>query len=294
MAKITNMIANDTQDGAASRATRSATAPSACVRRCGNDGTRVYARGLCAALALAALAPAVARSVPIRSVEALTLQAGRLTTGRRSAPVPQLTCRGSNCRHSPSAVRCTNAGFDGTDAQWDCKAEMDPSVRFGDLNVQCEGYDYANDPNILIGSCGLEYTLAATGAPSAASGGGGGGGYHSGARSTADGDGLLGGLVMLGLVFVAFSACASGGGGGGGGRCYDSGYGGGYGGYRRDSSGPGFWSGAAAGAMGASALNSRSYGGGGWSRGGGGGGGSWGGGGGSTHSSTGFASTSRR
>ena len=62
---------------------------------------------LCVALALAALAPAVARSVPIRSIEALTLQAGRLTTGWRSAPVPQLTFRGS--RHSPSPVNCTNA-----------------------------------------------------------------------------------------------------------------------------------------------------------------------------------------
>ena len=76
---------------------------------------------------------------------------------------------------------------------------MDPSVRFGDLNVQCEGYECPNDPNILAGSCGPEHTLATTGAPSAA---GSGGGYHSGARTTANGECLVGGLVMLGLVVV--------------------------------------------------------------------------------------------
>jgi len=31
--------------------------------------------------------------------------------------------------------------------------------RFGNVEVICEGYDYPDDPYILKGSCGLEYTL---------------------------------------------------------------------------------------------------------------------------------------
>ena len=36
---------------------------------------------------------------------------------------------------------------------------MDKSVKFGDLSVNCEGYEYPDDPYILAGSCGLQYTL---------------------------------------------------------------------------------------------------------------------------------------
>ena len=39
---------------------------------------------------------------------------------------------------------------------------MDNSYRFGRLDVICEGYDYPDDPYILQGSCGLEYTLEYT------------------------------------------------------------------------------------------------------------------------------------
>jgi len=111
-----------------------------------------------------AIAIATATSVPIKDVDVLTLQAGEFTTGRRSLPIPQLQCKGRNCRLTDiKTVRCTNVGSDGIDAQWECKSEMDTSVRFGTLNVICEGYDYPKDPNILSGSCGLEYTLVKTG-----------------------------------------------------------------------------------------------------------------------------------
>ena len=39
---------------------------------------------------------------------------------------------------------------------------MDNLYRFGSVEVVCEGYDYADDPHILKGSCGLEYTLELT------------------------------------------------------------------------------------------------------------------------------------
>merc|ERR1711939_486906 len=179
-----------------------------------------------------------------------TLQSGRMTTGRRTDPVKQLSCRGANCMHAPSSVRCINAGSDGTDVQWDCKAELDDRVKFGSMNVQCEGYDYPSDPNILAGSCGLEYTLEWTGRSN----------QFSRAQSTDSGGEGLGGLIVLGIIFLAISACGS----STSNHCH-SGYGhhSGYG----TSSGPGFWTGAAAGALGASAFSSRGYHSGGWSTG---------------------------
>ena len=39
---------------------------------------------------------------------------------------------------------------------------MDNLYRFGNVEVICEGYDYPDDPYILKGSCGLEYTLEYT------------------------------------------------------------------------------------------------------------------------------------
>ena len=39
---------------------------------------------------------------------------------------------------------------------------MDNLYRFGSIEVFCEGYDYLDDPYILNGSCGLDYTLELT------------------------------------------------------------------------------------------------------------------------------------
>ena len=43
--------------------------------------------------------------------------------------------------------------------QWECKTDMDNAFRLGEVTVICEGFDYPDDPYILKGSCGLEYTL---------------------------------------------------------------------------------------------------------------------------------------
>ena len=48
--------------------------------------------------------------------------------------------------------------------QWECKADLDDSVRFGATEVFCEGYSYPEDPYVLAGSCGLEYVLELTAA----------------------------------------------------------------------------------------------------------------------------------
>ena len=100
----------------------------------------------------------------LSSVRALTLYPGRLTTGRRSAPVPQLRCQhGDACdKHVPEVIRCRNDGTDGRDAQWTCVAALDSRYRLGRVEVSCEGYDYPDDPYVLVGSCGLEYALHLT------------------------------------------------------------------------------------------------------------------------------------
>ena len=98
--------------------------------------------------------------IPIKEVTSLLLSRGKMATGRRAAPVPQLNCL-SNCRDSPDTIYCGNAGHDGEDVVWECKSDP-PGAVFRDLNVQCEGYDYPDDPNILKGSCGIEFRMAST------------------------------------------------------------------------------------------------------------------------------------
>ena len=39
---------------------------------------------------------------------------------------------------------------------------MPVEFKFGKVQVSCEGYDYPDDPYILAGSCGLEYTIDRT------------------------------------------------------------------------------------------------------------------------------------
>ena len=93
-------------------------------------------------------------------MDALTLYKGKFSNGRRLDGVPQLTCHGSVCdSFQPEVVRCYNRGTDGLEIQWECRAEMPDNIRFGKVQVTCEGYDHAKDEFILNGSCGLEYTL---------------------------------------------------------------------------------------------------------------------------------------
>jgi hypothetical protein len=45
------------------------------------------------------------------------------------------------------------------DPIWQCTAELENGVRLGTTDVVCEGYRDRDDPYVLRGSCGLEYTL---------------------------------------------------------------------------------------------------------------------------------------
>lgn len=100
--------------------------------------------------------------IRLTDVSVITLHPGKMTNSRRTHPVPQLKCVGGSAGCSaftPSVVQCYNRGSDGYDVQWECKTDMDSQYKFGEITVSCEGYDYPDDPYILKGSCGLEYTI---------------------------------------------------------------------------------------------------------------------------------------
>jgi len=97
--------------------------------------------------------------IRLQEIKVLALSKNKMTTGRRSGAVPQLTCRGHCSEFTPASVLCTNMGFDGRDVQWKCESDMPDGYRFGTIDVSCEGYAYPDDPYILIGSCGLTYEL---------------------------------------------------------------------------------------------------------------------------------------
>ncbi|CAG8597229.1 3364_t:CDS:10 [Acaulospora morrowiae] len=124
------------------------------------------------------------KKVLLADVKTITFYRGKLTTGRRNEPIRQMQCVGGDACHEfvPDVVQCTNVGSDGTgqfceksfempgstnilsfqDTNWRCDAELPKSLKFGPITVSCEGYNYPEDPYILRGSCGLEYTLYRT------------------------------------------------------------------------------------------------------------------------------------
>ena len=145
-------------------------------------------------------------SIPLKNVESLTFGTNQFTNGRRSSPIPQLNCVGGNAAHlrelHPSTVQCYNRGSDGLDAQWECQAELDNRVKFGAVDVVCEGYDSPDDPNILKGSCGLEYRLECTST---------GHRTHSPNRDQTDlGSDVFAAFVWLIVIVVVLSSCCSG------------------------------------------------------------------------------------
>ncbi|XP_018413401.1 PREDICTED: store-operated calcium entry-associated regulatory factor [Nanorana parkeri] len=150
--------------------------------------------------------------VLLKDIQAITLYSDRYTNARRSSPIPQLKCIGGNAGCSamtPQVVQCHNRGWDGIDVQWECKVDMDNAYRFGKIEVSCEGFDYPNDPYVLSGSCGLEYTLELTEEGRKRSQNGnsfGGSGYSKSwnSQSPYDGSGVIVFLVLLGLAYGVY------------------------------------------------------------------------------------------
>lgn len=106
-------------------------------------------------------------AVLLSNVAALTFHGDKLTSSRRVAAVPQLTCVGPEdvCRlYKVDTIRCTSEGadYDPMNIQWSCKASLPEEFKLGSTDVQCEGYESSDDPYVLKGSCACDYRLFLT------------------------------------------------------------------------------------------------------------------------------------
>ncbi|KAF7308604.1 hypothetical protein HMN09_00709700 [Mycena chlorophos] len=98
--------------------------------------------------------------VELASIRALTFYKDSLTEARRTSPIEQLTCVGKPCKlFQPDVVRCESLGGSKTDVDWKCTADLPDALRFGRVEVSCEGWSAPGDPYVLKGSCGLQYHL---------------------------------------------------------------------------------------------------------------------------------------
>jgi len=98
--------------------------------------------------------------VELAKIKSLTFYKDSYTAARRTSALPQLVCVGKPCKlFQPEVVRCLSLGGTGTDVDWKCEADLPDSLRFGRVEVSCEGWSKPGDPYVLKGSCSLEYRL---------------------------------------------------------------------------------------------------------------------------------------
>jgi len=104
-------------------------------------------------------------AVLANQVTGVLLHKGAYANARRTHRIAQLQCVGgaASGRWEPDTVACTKAFTDGRDTYWRCECPDMPDIyKFGTADVNCEGYNYPDDPYILRGSCALRYTLEFT------------------------------------------------------------------------------------------------------------------------------------
>ena len=103
--------------------------------------------------------------IRMKDIKALTFVNNKLTTGNRKPPVLQMVCAGGDAcgeSHKIEVIQCVNVGSDGSQngISWRCETQLPKSLRLGShTKVSCEGYSHSDDPYILAGSCGVEYSL---------------------------------------------------------------------------------------------------------------------------------------
>ncbi|RXW25593.1 hypothetical protein EST38_g214 [Candolleomyces aberdarensis] len=88
--------------------------------------------------------------VELAKIPSLTFYKDAVTAARRTSPWPQVTCVGNACKlYQPEVVRCVNLGGSGTDIDWKCEADLPESLRFGKVEVNCEGWSRPGDNYVL-------------------------------------------------------------------------------------------------------------------------------------------------
>ncbi|KAK9447698.1 uncharacterized protein V1518DRAFT_406702 [Limtongia smithiae] len=108
--------------------------------------------------------------VLLSSVSTLVVHSGDMTAHRRVPAVAQLEPVSGDALglYTVRDMACHNIGFgDGgaEDVRWVCTAaNMPEEFRLGTTDVECEGYQSADDPFILRGSCAVRYGIYLTAA----------------------------------------------------------------------------------------------------------------------------------
>lgn len=63
--------------------------------------------------------------------------------------------------YSPDYIRCTNTGFSHGQVIWACTAKLSNGVSFDAVDIGCETWPGTSPSQgiVILGSCGLKYTL---------------------------------------------------------------------------------------------------------------------------------------
>jgi len=129
----------------------------------------VLCLGVLVLAAWSAPAPAQNDAVFLENVGMLQFNAGEYAVNTRTPDsIPRLTCAYNPLNddsYLPTSVTCKNKGYDDSGSiMWKCKADMDASLDFDNIQISCEGYNYPGDKMVRAGSCALTYTLKLTSA----------------------------------------------------------------------------------------------------------------------------------
>lgn len=108
--------------------------------------------------------------IALENIPAITFYKDSLTAARRTTPIAQLVCLGKPCAtYQPEVVRCRNIGGSGVNVDWkasdrtlnyirpkvpcpqQCEADLPSSLRFGKVEVSCEGWSGPGDPYVMKG-----------------------------------------------------------------------------------------------------------------------------------------------
>ena len=92
----------------------------------------------------------------------MTFTKDKLTTGNRTESIPQLRCLNKYDIFKIDKVYCMNMGYKNEKIEWECNTNINGKYKFHSIKISCEGYDSIEDPYILEGSCGLEYSIEST------------------------------------------------------------------------------------------------------------------------------------
>ncbi|KAF2652352.1 DUF1183-domain-containing protein [Lophiostoma macrostomum CBS 122681] len=153
--------------------------------------------------------------IKLSNVQSLTLRKDLKTSHRRVPAVPQLKCIGGSAKrlYEIDVMRCKNSGADysSEDIQWTCTASLPDEFKLGSTDVICEGYESADDPYVLKGSCGVEYRLVLTSKGEEKYGKGKKGGWFGGGEDGGGEEGYpetTGSRIVAAVFWMVFIAVA--------------------------------------------------------------------------------------